>query len=80
MYSVLNTLSEYPYFYISKKLLNTLLLLVFKVVETLQCILNLLVYKWKYFIYLHFVCTDCFCKIDQTYRLINDCLSIHKLS
>ena len=37
MYSVLNTLSKYTYFYISNKLLHTLLLLVFKIVESLQC-------------------------------------------
>ena len=40
MYSVFNILSDYTYFYISKKLLHTLLLLVFKIVESLQCILN----------------------------------------
>ena len=42
MHSVLNTLSEYTYFYISKTLLHTLLLLVSKIVESLQCILNIL--------------------------------------
>ena len=36
MYSVLNTLSEYTCFYILKTLLHTLLLLVFKIVESLQ--------------------------------------------
>ena len=41
MYSVLNTLSEYTYFYISKTLLHTLLLLVSKIAENLRCILNL---------------------------------------
>ena len=40
MYSVLNKLSEYIYFSISKRLLQTLLLLVFKIVENLQCILK----------------------------------------
>ena len=40
MYSVLNTLSEYTYYYISKTLIYTLLLLVFKIVESLQFILN----------------------------------------
>ena len=41
MYSVLNALSEYTYFYISKKtLLHTLLLLVSKIVKFLQCILR----------------------------------------
>ena len=40
LYSVLNTLSEYTYFYISKILLHTLLLLVSKIVESLQCILK----------------------------------------
>ena len=38
MPSVLNTLSEYKYFNESKKLLHALLLLVFKIVESLQCI------------------------------------------
>ena len=36
--SILNTLSEYTYFYISKN--NTSLLLVFKIVESLHCIFN----------------------------------------
>ena len=37
MYSVLNTLSDYKYFYISKKtLLHTPVLLVFKIVESLS--------------------------------------------
>ena len=46
MYSVLNRLSEYSYFYISKQnkkkknLLQTLFLPVFKFVESLQCILK----------------------------------------
>ena len=40
MYSVLNTLSEYKYFYISKTLLHRLLLLVSKIIENLQCILK----------------------------------------
>ena len=40
MYSVLNNLSEYVYFYLSKNLL-----LVFKIVERLQCILNVNVQK-----------------------------------
>ena len=40
MYGVLNTLSEYTYFCISKTLLHALLLLVFKIVESLQCILK----------------------------------------
>ena len=39
MYSVLNTLSKYTY---QKTLLYTLLLLVFKIVESLQGILNFL--------------------------------------
>ena len=38
MPSVLNTLSEYKYFNESKKLLHALLLLVFKIVESLHCI------------------------------------------
>ena len=41
MYSALNTLSEYTYFYISQRiLLRTLLWLVPKFVDSLQCILN----------------------------------------
>ena len=40
MYSKLNTLSEYTYFYVSKTLLHTLLFLVFKIVKNLWCILK----------------------------------------
>ena len=40
MYSVLNTLSEYRYFYISEIITSYTFLLVFKIVESLQCILN----------------------------------------
>ena len=40
MYSVLNTLSEYTYFYISKNITSYTFLLVFKIVESLQCILE----------------------------------------
>ena len=36
MYRILNTLSEYTYFYISTTLLHTLLLLVFKIVKSFQ--------------------------------------------
>ena len=36
MYSLLNILSEYTYFYISKNITFTLLLLVFKIVESLS--------------------------------------------
>ena len=44
MYSVLNKLNtEYIYFYTLKILLHTLLLLLFKIVERLKCILNYLV-------------------------------------
>ena len=38
MYSVLNTLSEYTYFCISKNITSYTFLLVFKIVESLQCI------------------------------------------
>ena len=38
MYSVLNTLSEYTYLYISKHITSYTFLLVFKIVESLQCI------------------------------------------
>ena len=40
MHSVLIILSECTYFYISKKLLHTLFLLGFKIVESLKCILK----------------------------------------
>ena len=38
MYSVLNTLSEYTYFYIPKDITSYTFLLVFKIVESPQCI------------------------------------------
>ena len=38
---LLNTLSEYTYFYISRNNTSYTFLLVFKIVESLQCILNL---------------------------------------
>ena len=41
MYSALNTISEYIYFYISKNITSCTFFLVFKTVESLQCILNL---------------------------------------
>ena len=40
MYSVLNQLSEYIYFYISKSITSYTFLLAFKIVESLQCILK----------------------------------------
>ena len=40
MYSVLHTLSEYTYFFISKNIISYTFLLVFKIVESIQCILN----------------------------------------
>ena len=40
MHSVLNTLSEYTYFYKSKNITSYMLLLTLKLVESLQCILN----------------------------------------
>ena len=40
MYSVLNTLSEHTYFYISKNVTSYTFLHVFKIVESLQYILN----------------------------------------
>ena len=42
MYSVLNTLSEYTYFYISKDITLYAFSLVFKIVQSLQCIPNTL--------------------------------------
>ena len=41
MYSILNTLSEYKHLYISKNITSYTFLLVFIIVESLQCILNL---------------------------------------
>ena len=40
MYSVLNTLSEYTYFYKSKNIPSYTFLLVFKIVKSSQCILK----------------------------------------
>ena len=40
MYSALNKLSEYIKIYLSNTLLCTLLLLIFEIAESLQCILN----------------------------------------
>ena len=40
VYSVLNTLSEYTYFYISKNITSYTFLLVFKIGQNLQCILK----------------------------------------
>ena len=41
MYGVLNALSEYTCLYISKNITLYTFLLVFKIVKSLQCILNL---------------------------------------
>ena len=40
MYSVLNKLLEYIYFYITKNITSYAILLVFKIVESLKCILK----------------------------------------
>ena len=40
MYSLLNTLSKYTYFYISRNITSYTFLLAFKNVKSLQCILN----------------------------------------
>ena len=40
MYNVLNKLSEYAYLYISKNIISYVFSLVSKIVESLQCILN----------------------------------------
>ena len=40
MYSVLNTISEYTYFYISKNIASYTFLLAFKIDDSLQCIRN----------------------------------------
>ena len=40
MYSALNILSEYTYFYISKNITSYTFLLAFEIVKRLQCILN----------------------------------------
>ena len=47
LYSVLNTLSEYKYLYISKTFNLYTFLLVFKIVERLQCILKKLFSSFK---------------------------------
>ena len=41
MFSALNTLSEYVYFYISKNIISYIFYIAFKIVESLQCILKL---------------------------------------
>ena len=41
MYGVLNKLSEYRYFYISKNITSYTFYLDFKIVESLPCILNI---------------------------------------
>ena len=41
MYNVLNTLSKYTYFYLSKNFTSYIFLLVFQIVESLQCILKI---------------------------------------
>ena len=40
MYSVLNNVSEYTYFYISKNIISYTFLLIFKIAESFQRILN----------------------------------------
>ena len=40
MYSVINTISEYTYFYISKNITSYSFFLVFKIFGSLQCILK----------------------------------------
>ena len=40
MYSVLDTISESTYFYISKNITSYTFLFVFEIVESLQCVLN----------------------------------------
>ena len=52
IHSLLNTLSEYTYFYISKNITSYTFLLVFKIVESLQCILKLNSFFIFCFIYL----------------------------
>ena len=59
MYSVLKTLSEFTYFYISKKLFHTPLQLVSKIVESLQCVLNRffdLMCHWRIYVSLDVMC------------------------
>ena len=55
MYSVLNTLSEYTYFYISKNITSYTFLLVFKILESLQCILKTFTFRWFWLIFPIFV-------------------------
>ena len=54
MYSVLNTISQYTYFYISKNKTSYTFLLAFKIVESLQFIVKLhtIIDCWQNFIYL----------------------------
>ena len=55
IYSVLNKLSGYIYIYISKNFISYTFLLAFKILESLQCIFNL-VYGWPKtfnFFYVH---------------------------
>ena len=55
IYSVLNKLSGYIYIYISKNFISYTFLLAFKILESLQCIFNL-VYGWPKtfnFLYVH---------------------------
>ena len=47
MYSVLSTLSEYTYFYISKNITSYTFFPVFKIVESLQCILKAILYQTR---------------------------------
>ena len=51
MYNVLNTLSKYTYFYISKNITSCTFLFVLKNIESLHCILNLIQTKlWNIFL------------------------------
>ena len=70
MYIVSNTLSEYTYFYISKNITSCTFLYVFKIFESLQCILKCDVLTkhrcttvWTLF-WIHF----CLFKIQQRFR------------
>ena len=58
MCSVLNTLSEYTYFYISKNITSYTFLLVSKIVESLQCILTALFVAGKFWTFI---------RINQTF-------------
>ena len=55
MYSVLSTLSEYTYFYLSKTITSYTFLLLFKIVKRLQCILKRVLTSLTLFLFQQFL-------------------------